>query len=105
MEKFLVYVKDDSDRPVAMRHDARPKEKEFVIGGYEKDRGIMEGIIQNHFHLDAYDQGVVKVRWHQRNKLRFTTKMDRKAFVDGVQSMRDSRITVTETRNHYGLLS
>jgi hypothetical protein len=106
MDKFLVYLDEGADaRPIAVRHNSKPKVNLFVIGGFGKDRTVMEQLMVRFFKLDPFDTAKVKEKWHQRNKMRFTTKMERKRFVYGLESMRKGGLVVVEVKDHYGLLS
>lgn len=99
MEKFFVKVNETV--VIGLRYDSRPNKGKLMIGGYSRDRLTMENLVSDYFGIDVVTVSkTVRVSWPQINKLRFTFKLDRKVFLDGMKRLKaDLPLGVIETNS------
>lgn len=86
MEKF--FLKVNGSVTLGLRYDSRPDKREFLIGGYARDRQMMENVARDYFGLDVLGNGrKIRESWVQ-NKLRFIAPLDRRVFLKGLNALR-----------------
>jgi hypothetical protein len=89
-EKYLVCI---SEVVACVRYDLR--NGETIVGGNARFRETYERIIVGYFA-----DRVPRIRFVQKNKVRYTFTLNKSRFDAGIKSMREQNFTVERVRSH-----
>ncbi len=89
-EKYLVVI---GEQVACVRYSLR--NGETVIGGNVRFRETYERIIVGYF-----TDRLPRIRFMQKNKVRYTFTISKKKFDDGMKSLREQGFTVERVQSH-----
>jgi len=95
IEKRVVYI---DDIPIALKYDHG--HSAITVGGSARLRMMIENVVTDYFEVDP----LPRIRWTQKNKIRFVFKGSAKTFDAGLRRLRQTGVTVAIVRAHYNIM-
>lgn len=89
IEKYILMVEDI---PVAIKYNHR--DYRLTIGSYSRWRETVERVLTSYFTED-----VPRVRWPQKNKLKYECNIGVKRFCSGINEMRKHGFILESTKS------